>query len=198
MKTTIALLSCLVGVSLALALEVPAKARWIWFPEDEATFQKGSPPGTNYFVRVLKVDAQVRSAQIRVFSGGTQKTYVNGTLVGQSLFWHHNRNYDMTQSLRVGENVVAVEAVNLYQSPPYKGPQTISESSKALLVHGIIALEDGGRIEFVSDAAWKTARVATAGWLEGKLDSSWVIVKDFGEPGPKVKVPWAWYLFEGF
>ncbi|MFP4500456.1 MAG: glycosylhydrolase-like jelly roll fold domain-containing protein [Candidatus Hydrogenedentota bacterium] len=92
--------------------ETETAVRWIWMPdapEEEATY---------YFRRPFHLLAQPESAHVNITCDNGYKLYVNGELVGEeSVYeesgWRQAERYEIAPLLTVGENVIAVEAVNL-------------------------------------------------------------------------------------
>jgi alpha-L-rhamnosidase len=146
------------------------EASWIWHPDGTAP---QAPAGSRFFRREFSVDPgrELVSADLVMTADDKFTAHLNGGLVGRSSTsaeaWREAKVLPLA-GVRPGRNVLAVEAVN---SDFAAG----GESPAGLL--GVVRLHyAGGAVELVpTDATWRTAKQAPAGWTEPTFDDSgWV------------------------
>lgn len=159
-------------------------ARWIWYPEGSPAQQ--APAATRYFRRTVTVpaDRTLDRAELLITADDQYVLYVNGAEAarssGQRDAWRQAAVVDVTDRLTAGANTVAVAATNT------GGPG--SWIAKLRLRYA-----DGGTSELVTDAAWKTAQQAPAGWQARDFDdSSWVAAMEVAAYGSG---PWGSQVF---
>lgn len=145
--------------------------KWIWYPE-ETNPAEDAPVEPRYFVKIIDIDSAVVSAEMEIAVDNTYKLYVNGgNPVEEGDNWQVANEFSIANKLKKGKNVIAIEATN------QGGPA-------GLILKGKIVLKTGKReTVFVSDSTWMTSKELTEGWIDGKLDKSWVKALEIGELG---------------
>lgn len=129
---------------------IPAP-EWIWSTE------RGDTERTR-FVKRFEVDGKVKRASMVVALGDLHQIRVNGTLVADQgnfdpYFTSRAERYDISQVIREGENEIQILARD-------------TGSPVGLLVDGLVELEGGGEVVFVSDATWTSAPAVEPGARE--------------------------------
>jgi len=119
-----------------------AKANWI-----SAGAAANQAAGVR-FVLNLPADAKIRGATIDAIADGVVSLYANGhsTLQGPTSHaapFHAN----FGQHLVPGKNIIALGAAAVHLPTP--------GGRNAIAAHGVVELENGTRIEFNTDGAWK-------------------------------------------
>ncbi len=128
--------------------EMPPDPEWIWSPA-------ASPTGKTLFSKQLDVTGPIRSAAMCVALGGLHQIRINGELVADQgnfdpYFTSRAERYDIARFVRPGQNVLEIEAAD-------------AGAAVGLLLDGLITLEDGKEIAFVSDATFSAAPVGATG-----------------------------------
>lgn len=160
------------GVSIADLRQ----AQWLWYPEGNAAHD--APTEARYFRRRLTLpnDAPVQRA-FCFFAGDDVCTfYVNGVQVGVGRGHPSLMGADLAGLLRPGANELAVQAVNQPANVPNNPGGWI----------GVVRVELAGAEPILvhSDAAWKSARQASANWqTAGFADAAWVDARPLGQAG---------------
>jgi HEAT repeat protein len=157
---------------------------WIWLTAGEGlSAQTALPTGTVYFRKtlILPDEARLRQAKVLITADDRYTLYLNGKVVGKGEPWMEAQVYTVTQQMKPGKNVLAVEAANGAVSP-------------AGFIANLHIVGNQGRDRFaVTDASWKASRKDAARWYEKSFDdSSWQSANVLGiygcEPwGRKVK-----------
>jgi len=152
---------------------------WLWLTSEEnVNAQNALPVGTVYFRKtlILPDDAKIRQAKIVLTADDRFSLYLNGREIGQGQPWSQARVYTVTQQMKPGKNVLAVEAVNGSVSP-------------AGFIANLHIIGRQGRDRFiVSDGSWKASTEAVGNWHENKYDDrSWKGASVIGIYGCK---PW--------
>ncbi|OJF12589.1 family 78 glycoside hydrolase catalytic domain [Couchioplanes caeruleus] len=132
-------------------------ASWIWYPEGDPA--ASVPAATRYFRRTVDI-ATPGSTTLVVTGDDTADVWVNGTPVSASRrftdSWKRATTVDVTAQLRAGANTIAIAASNTATGPA-----------------GVIAKLQGA-VTTGTDAAWKAAQDAPAGWERpGFDDAAW-------------------------
>ncbi len=166
----VALISCC-GSALSAA-----EAQWIW--AHNTSFESPVPVGEVCLFRKplnLKVPAE---GHIEIAADDEYELYVNGRKIGQGQSARQIDQYDITDHLEVGRNVVAIRVAN-------------TQGDKAAMAARVSILPDGSEkwYTFSSDSSWRTSTEEVATW-ETILhnDRLWGEASSFGELGDTV--PW--------
>ncbi|TLS52346.1 alpha-L-rhamnosidase [Paenibacillus antri] len=88
------------------------QAKWIWIDAPERTPNVYAEART-----VFPVDAQVRTASLRISANQEYKVYVNGVEIGNGpspsdVAWKYYDEYDVADRLTIGDNCLAIVAYN--------------------------------------------------------------------------------------
>ena len=147
------------------------QGEWIWQPENVST------PHTCYFRKAFDLTAgpQAVKAQVKITADNRYKLFVNGVLVGQGDDWSRPGTHHVTQALRSGRNVMAVEGGG-------------DGGLDAMLCDLRIDLANGEGLRITSDGSWLSSETATEGWSATEFnDAQWKTVRVFG---PAAMAPW--------
>lgn len=149
------------------------QASWIWTLENAAT---SAPAGKVYFRRVFEipVDKKIVKITAQFSADNSYVLWVNGEKLGQGGNFNQLNEYDLTNSVKPGKNVVAVMAENA-------GP---TENPAGLI--GCIRIEyGGGSIDVIpTNESWKASSSEAADWLSKSFDDSqWIASKVVGKFG---------------
>ncbi|WP_435010889.1 DUF1553 domain-containing protein [Tundrisphaera lichenicola] len=146
------------------------EARWIWSHADAAR-----DPGGRILVRkVIQLDKVPTSALAVATCDNEVVLYVNGKKVGQSAEWTNPISAEVSRHLKVGENVIALEATNWPDPENGKGTQ-IKGTNPAGLIAWVGGFDDGRPAwGFGTDATWLWAEKAPKSWMtEAEQSGSW-------------------------
>ena len=176
----------------AFAYDPRPPAEWIYHPDAFS----GRPVPHAWFRKVLKLDPQeIASAGIQVQGDTHVKIFVNGTPIGEQ-FARRNLSapvnpklvavYDIKPHLRLGENVIAIDAREYGTTQPELEPGGPDRSGGFHLFGEIV--DSHGNVEpILSDASWKVSDSEEPGWTKpGYDDRGWQSAK--GDPKPTVWV----------
>ena len=139
-------------------------ASWIWYPQGNPA--DSAPVGTRYFRRTfdLPADAQVTAAHLQLTADDNFVLHVNGKQVAGSPqvadSWRTAVDVDLTNDLRPGRNVLAIQTANAQPGP----------SGLVGKLH--IETSDANPIDIVTDTAWKSSDTDTPGWQQPDFDDS--------------------------
>ncbi|MGD9721035.1 MAG: c-type cytochrome [Pirellulales bacterium] len=149
------------------------EAEWIWSPAYEKEL---APEGTCYFRKSFPLGAPEHGV-IQIACDDSYELYVNGHHVGSGKNWKALDVYDITKQLVVGQNTIAVKAVN-------------STTGSAALVARVAVKEQGNtHVEHSTDASWKTALKDFPQWQKPRFaDTQWLSARSFGALG--ATLPW--------
>ena len=113
------------------------------------------------FARVIELPAgnPVESALLRITADNFYRVYLDGHFIGQGSDWRVLTEYDITQLLTRGRQVLAVSVVNDFD---FGG----------LLAGLRIRLHDGREIEIPTDASWDLVSENAPGWPLPKLEAT--------------------------
>jgi len=121
------------------------QAKWIWAPAPAAPARPAEAP-VIYARRTFTLDRLPRRALALLAADNDCILWVNGQQVGRASGWQRAARVDVRQQLRVGQNLLAVQAANT------GGPAGV-----------LVELRLDGRV-LGSDASWLTATVEQPGW----------------------------------
>ncbi len=153
------------------------QASWIWTLENAAA---SAPAGKVYFRRVVEISGDKKIAKMTaLFSADNSHVlWVNGEKLGQGGNYNQLNEYDITDTVKPGKNVVAIMAENV-------GPA----ANPAGLI-GCIRIEyEGESLEVIpTNESWKASSSEAADWLSKSFDDSqWIAAKVVGKFGSD---PW--------
>ena len=122
--------------------QVPLDPEWIWSSQPDT-------PGTTVFKKTIDVPGPVKSAAMVVALGGMHKIRINGELVADqgnfdAYFMSRAERYDIAKYLKPGPNALEIEARD-------------TGDAVGLLLDGLVTLQDGQELAFVSDPSFATA-----------------------------------------
>ena len=157
----------------------PVEAFWIW---GDAHGASGVAPGTNGFRRTLVLDTKPTEATFFVHADNSAKVFVNGTKVkgSESTDWSQPSVYDARDLLKVGSNLIAIEAVNGGEG---LNPAGVLFYAK---IRQRIAKEER-ILDFASDASWDVNLQPSGNWREVKYTEKWAKAQVLGQPS---LAPW--------
>lgn len=143
---------------------------WIWHPTE-----KGIDHPV-FFRKKFKLapKARVARALMRITADNRFTAYLNAKEIGRGDRWEKIFEFDVTESLHPGENLIAIRAAN-----------SLGEIC-GLLFSLKISLEDGGEILINTDGSWKTRAAEKAHWQDPAFsDASWPaarVIEPYGGP----------------
>ncbi|MFZ0746908.1 MAG: family 78 glycoside hydrolase catalytic domain [Terracidiphilus sp.] len=153
-------------------------AKWITSPDAKAlAAEKGAERHVAYRTTVTMAKP-VRHATLYATGQDTVAAWVNGVQVlladpfppYKQMPWKKFVHADTTDKLTGGANTIAIETVHYVANP--NGMET--EDAPPMIATLVVEYADGTTAAFTSDASWKTAIHATAGWeRKGFDDSGW-------------------------
>ncbi len=149
----------------------PSLGEWIWCPE---------APGENRSAWfrcpvVIPDDASITAATLCLTADNRFALYVNGERCATGDDWMEPVLVDLTEQLRPGRNLLAIEATN-------------ADGPSGLLFGVRIDFADGSAQQVHSGPACRTAAAAAEGWTKGRFDdSAWLPPTRLGAPGA---APW--------
>jgi len=159
------------------ATRVPSKARWIWYPEGNPA--RSAPGETRYFrgAAVVGPKAKIARAHFVVNADDSSRIWLNGKKIARKgTGWSQFETLDVTKLLHAGRNVFAIAVTNGSVGPA------------GLIGFVDVRFDDKKRLSAVTDANWKVANKAHAGWTGTQFDdSAWVKAKVLG---PVSMAPW--------
>lgn len=159
-------------------------SRWIWMPEGDRP--EAMPVGTCYFRRTIEVppNKAVDSARAVFAADNAFQLFVNGEAIGGSEDYQLASEFDITDSVRSGANLIAISATNRGDAPNPAGLIGFIE----------VNFTDAARETFRTDAGWRASSDIPASWTEPEFDDSqWRAALDLGpfgmQPWGAVSVP---------
>ncbi|MDX1798557.1 MAG: hypothetical protein R3255_07910, partial [Candidatus Lokiarchaeia archaeon] len=128
---------------------------------------------TTYYVKMVNIEGEIKTAYIQVIAGTFAKIFVNDTYIGHIITRHslnvvvNDKNiqiFNIKKYLNRGKNEIRIE------NSDFKGGIGL------INVYGEIELVDNQRIELKTDKTWRAKR---------ELKEDWKNVKSLGRP-PKI------------
>ena len=148
-------------------------SQWIWNVADAAKDAAANVP--LYFRRTIELKAIPVAERIYSTADNRMTLYVNSRKIGTDGTWTNIQQQNLTGLLTVGNNVIAIEAVN------NGGPAS-------LLAPGQI-VQSGRDSTFIgTDAEWKVTKTVAENWTATEFDDSkWAAAV---AQGPATMEPW--------
>ena len=153
---------------------------WIWFPEGNPA--KDAPAQKRFFRRSFTLPSTngVAAAMLRVSADDWCEVFLNGEALGTCDNWRQGKQFNsITQLLKVGTNVIAIEAENK--------PATVPANPAGLLACLEINFKASQSLRVATDTSWRCDTSASAAWKQSSLDdSNWskaLVVARYGD-GP--------------
>jgi mono/diheme cytochrome c family protein len=165
-------------------------ARWIW---THSNARDGAPPQTVRWRRALYLPAAPTAAAMAIGCDNRFKLFVNGRELATGGDFARPQLVDVSAHLRLGQNLIAVEAVN---DPARPDAAAADQSSPAgLIAHLTVRLVDGSAtqtdpsvIRLGTDPLWRWSLQAAEGWTQLEFnDSHWNAAVELGPPDSS---PW--------
>lgn len=154
-----------------------AATHWIWGHETPAL---AAPPGRLYFRRVVRLEATdtIPNAQITLTADNGFVLFINGEKAGSSDNFTLAQTISLTDFLRPGENIIAVDVVNGGESPNPAG------------LAGVISIDNGNgtKTAIVTDSEWQYSNTPVENWTtdpEAGADWPKAVIA-----GPMGMAPW--------
>ena len=143
-------------------------AQWIWNNGRAAVKQQDTAP--RYFRFKFELPANLNRAELFVTADDRCTTYLNGQKLGTNEPWMTPAKYDVSKHLEKGQNVIAIEAVNV------GGPA------------GLIASLSMDEKQIVTNKHWQVSIEKKTNWFSREFDdSSWAKATELG---PANMSPW--------
>ncbi len=143
-------------------------AQWVWSHAD-ASKDLG---GRILLRKTLRLDKVPERALIAATCDNELVLYVNGRQVAQSTEWTQPTAAEITELLKAGENIIAVEATNWPDAENKRGTQHQGPNPAAFIAwvggfqKGKLAWSEG------SDASWLWTKKAKGNWKAPSFDTS--------------------------
>ncbi|MBN1360232.1 MAG: family 78 glycoside hydrolase catalytic domain [Sedimentisphaerales bacterium] len=155
-----------------------SRASWVWYPEGDP--KTSAPVATRYFRKTFTLPGarRVESAVCAATADNSFKLYVNGVQVGEGTNFQQASVVDVKEHLRVGRNVLALEASN------------VGDAANPAGVLAILRLRfAGGQPSVVaSDPTWLASQSGAPGWTDVEFSArDWRPVMVLGLHGTS---PW--------
>lgn len=178
------------------ARKLPTAAFWIWSDAHAAT--RGVPPGTNAFLKEWVLEAIPAEATLFVHADNSAKVFLNGKRVkgSDASDWAVSGVFDLRGQLRVGTNLLAIEAIN---SGDADNPAGLLAYARVRQPSALARVDSGSRsgrkpvpatetvLDFGSDASWRVLRAPSGPWQSSQSAGGWAAADILGVPG---MAPW--------
>ncbi len=155
------------------ASQTPA---WIW------ASSPAKPPDTGFFRHRFRLPMGVTSAKLAITADNSYRVTIDESKkpIAQGTDWATVQEFDVTRSLKPGDNLIAIECTN-------------SAGGGGLIYRLIVRTADGPAITIVSNADVKVSRRVPPAWVLLSLDDSkWLRAK---EVAPINGGPWGQLYF---
>lgn len=174
-------LGCLAATSTQAAVDWQG-TQWIWATPPPKKADAQPAKGSVFFRSNFAVSERspVEQAHLIITADNLYEISINGRLVGSSSTdpndWNQPCRFDVGSLLVLGENVIAVQAVNTAPGPA------------GLILKLSVKQADGTATELVSSKAWRCTVKAEPNWIQRDFnDQAW---KPALEVGPHGCGPW--------
>lgn len=151
-----------------------AEASWIWFDAMEDGRRVFAPPGQYHLRHKFNLPAgkDIREARLLISVDERFELYLNGEVVDRGNDWRQVGRLDVSQQLKAGENLLAVEAS--------KGGTTAEPAG--VLLNLQITYSDDSQFEVSSNDQWKVLnREPGPEWTSVSYDDSeWETTRSYG------------------
>ena len=157
-------------------------ASWIWTDEGNAAVEV--PQGKRFFRRTIDVPSELRPrwAYLVISADDKFRLWLNGAKVSENApedyAWRRAYEVELTEKLKPGRNVLAVDADNTQPGPA------------GLALKLVVELADGKRLSWISDDTWKATVKPAPGkpfFASDLDDSKWSASAVTGKVG---MAPW--------
>lgn len=151
---------------------------WIWFPEGDPT--AAAPVGHRYFRRVFDLSGMAELDAVRLVMAADNEyvAFLNGEEVGKGTSFKTADEFDLSDKLRAGRNVLAVRVRNAGDSP----------NPAALTARMELIQSQGAERTIHADHQWKVVDQEIEGWQRLETDdTAWRQAKVLGPVG---MAPW--------
>ncbi|MEI6645751.1 MAG: HEAT repeat domain-containing protein [bacterium] len=168
---------CLTATSAMAAVDWQGTT-WIW--ASPSAKNKGAlPPAGSVFFRsnfAVSERSPVEQAHLIITADNLYEISINGRLVGSSSTdpdgWNMPNRFDVSSLLILGENVIAVQAVNT------------APGAAGLILKLFVKQADSVTTELVSSKAWRCTTKAEPNWIQRDFnDQAWKPALEVGSHG---------------
>lgn len=161
-------------VDRELASQIELSGQWIW---GESAGGDQLPPGGEQLVfrKTVQLPSAVSRGALVVTADNAFEMYIGRRRVASGDDWTQLRTVPLRGELQPGDNEIVVVARNFTEQPNPAG----------LFVEGQCVLENGDRIQLVSDESWQVSNQAPRGGGEGRLgqmSGPWESAVSLGQP----------------
>jgi alpha-L-rhamnosidase len=155
-----------------------ARAQWIYDPDAHSLAAEKAPAQRFAYRSTVQLNKHVRQAVLFATGQDTVSAWLNGGQVltadplppWKQMPWKKFVRADVTSQISAGNNILAIEAVHYVVNPN----GMVADDYPPMIATLFVAYDDGTTETFGSDAGWKTALHAPAGWHDKTFDdSSW-------------------------
>ena len=144
-------------------------ARWVWSHADASR----DPGGRILIRKVITLDRLPKSALAVATCDNEVVLYVNGRKLGHSDAWNRPVSADITGLLKLGDNVIAVEATN-WPDPKHDRGTNIQGANPAGFLAWVGGFDDARPAwGFGSDASWLWLEDAPPDWTTRADPAGW-------------------------
>lgn len=160
------IVASVVSIGRPVLAQAPAnQPQWIWASEHR---KDQVPSATCYFRKSINIK-QMTGGQIMVAADDEYELWVNGKRIGADNQSRSRKRYDISQYLKIGDNVFAIQVRNTHGS------------TAGLLSEITIFASNNRRATFPSNASWKTDLRPFPLWQSTFYsDSRWGNAQEFG------------------
>ncbi|RCS40559.1 heme-binding protein [Bremerella cremea] len=159
---------------LALAQTPANQPQWIWAPQHQ---KDKIPESSCYFRKSINIK-QMTGGQFMIAADDEYELWINGKKIAEDNNWRNRKRYDISQYLKIGDNVFAVQVRNT------------QGSSAGLLAEITIFGSNNQKVSFPSNASWKNDLRPFPLWQSTFYsDSRWGGSQEFGPADSTA--PWA-------
>lgn len=172
----VAAMLSLVVLSSSLSAVSAATPEWIWL-----TKEAGEKDLTHYR-KVFELSAKPKTATLTAACDNNVAVFINGEMVVQHDGWERPLVENVAAKLKPGKNVLALRCNN-------------SGGPAGLIAKLKVEMEDGKKLEIVTDASWLAMREPAENWRIVEYDEKgWTPAVSLGQLGVK---PWGNVSLDG-